>query len=64
MTAFWIALFFVLIAKMGDKTQLVALAFATRYRTITLMTGVFASEPLPHTSEWADICTAPVATGK
>jgi putative Ca2+/H+ antiporter (TMEM165/GDT1 family) len=37
MTAFWIALFFVLIAEMGDKTQLVALAFATRYRTITVI---------------------------
>jgi Ca2+/H+ antiporter, TMEM165/GDT1 family len=36
MTAFWVSLFFVLIAEMGDKTQLVALAYATRYTTETL----------------------------
>lgn len=48
MTAFWIALFFVLVAEMGDKTQLVALAFATRYRTSTVMGGVFAATLLVH----------------
>ncbi len=48
MTAFWIALFFVFIAEMGDKTQLVALAFATRYRTITVITGVFGATLLVH----------------
>jgi putative Ca2+/H+ antiporter (TMEM165/GDT1 family) len=41
MTAFWVSLFFVLIAEMGDKTQLVALAYATRYSTGTVMAGVF-----------------------
>jgi hypothetical protein len=34
-------LFFVLIAEMGDKTQLVALAYATRYTTGKVMAGVF-----------------------
>jgi putative Ca2+/H+ antiporter (TMEM165/GDT1 family) len=43
MTAFWVSLFFVLIAEMGDKTQLVALAYATRYTTGKVMAGVFGS---------------------
>jgi putative Ca2+/H+ antiporter (TMEM165/GDT1 family) len=33
---------------MGDKTQLVALAFATRYRTQTVMAGVFGATLLIH----------------
>jgi len=48
MTAFWIALFFVLIAEMGDKTQLVALAFATRFRTSVVLTGVLEATLLVH----------------
>lgn len=48
MTAFWISLFFVLIAEMGDKTQLVALAFATRYSVKTVLSGVFAATLLVH----------------
>ncbi|MGQ0763988.1 MAG: TMEM165/GDT1 family protein [Acidobacteriota bacterium] len=48
MAAFWIALFFVFVAEMGDKTQLVALAFATRYRTSIVMTGVFGATLLVH----------------
>jgi Ca2+/H+ antiporter, TMEM165/GDT1 family len=43
LNAFWIALFFVLVAEMSDKTQLVALAFATRYKTSTVMAGVFGA---------------------
>ena len=48
MTAFWIALLFVLIAEMGDKTQLVALAFATRFRTSVVLIGVFGATMLVH----------------
>ncbi|MBA3543872.1 MAG: TMEM165/GDT1 family protein [Chthoniobacterales bacterium] len=48
MSAFWIALFFVLVAEMGDKTQLVALAFATRYKTSTVMAGVFGAALVVH----------------
>lgn len=48
MTAFWVALLFVFVAEMGDKTQLVALAFATRYRTQTVMAGVFGATLLIH----------------
>jgi len=48
MTAFWIALLFVLMAEMGDKTQLVALAFATRFPTGTVLTGVFGATLVVH----------------
>ena len=48
MAAFWISFFFVLIAEMGDKTQLVALAFATRYRPSVVLTGVFVATLLVH----------------
>ena len=40
--------FFVLIAEMGDKTQLVALAYATRYSTGTVMAGVFGATLVVH----------------
>src|SRR5216683_1824204 len=48
MPPFLIALFFVFIAEMGDKTQLVALAFATRYAARTVLAGVFAATLLVH----------------
>ena len=48
MTGFWIALFLVLIAEMGDKTQLVALAFATRFKPWLVMAGVFSATLLIH----------------
>ena len=48
MTAFWISLIYVFVAEMGDKTQLVALAFATKYKTITVLAGVFAATFVIH----------------
>jgi putative Ca2+/H+ antiporter (TMEM165/GDT1 family) len=48
MTAFWIALFVVFIAELGDKTQLVALAFATRYKASTVLLGVLLATLLVH----------------
>jgi putative Ca2+/H+ antiporter (TMEM165/GDT1 family) len=48
LTAFWIALFFVFVAEMGDKTQFVALAFATRFKTSTVMAGVFGATLVVH----------------
>ncbi len=45
---FLLSLFFVFAAEMGDKTQLVALAFATRYRTQTVLLGVFGATLLVH----------------
>ncbi len=48
MTAFWVALIYVLIAEMGDKTQLVALAFATRFKAWIVLLGVFIATLLIH----------------
>jgi putative Ca2+/H+ antiporter (TMEM165/GDT1 family) len=48
LTAFVVALFFVFIAELGDKTQLVALAFATRYRPMLVLGAVFAATLLVH----------------
>ncbi len=45
---FILSLFFVFAAEMGDKTQLVALAFATRYATQTVLLGVFGATLLVH----------------
>jgi putative Ca2+/H+ antiporter (TMEM165/GDT1 family) len=46
--AFGIAAFFVMLAEMGDKTQLVALAFATRYKATTVLAGVLGATLLVH----------------
>jgi putative Ca2+/H+ antiporter (TMEM165/GDT1 family) len=43
MSAYLASLVFVVLAEMGDKTQLLAMAFATRYRWQTVMWGVFAA---------------------
>ncbi len=48
MTAFWISLLYVFAAEMGDKTQLVALAFATRFKTWIVLTGVFIATIVIH----------------
>jgi len=48
LTAFFLALGLVFAAEMGDKTQLVALAFATRYKTWIVLTGVFVATVLVH----------------
>ena len=48
MTAFLASLAFVVLAEMGDKTQLLAMAFACRFRWQTVMWGVFVSTMLNH----------------
>jgi putative Ca2+/H+ antiporter (TMEM165/GDT1 family) len=48
MTAFLASLIFVVLAEMGDKTQLLAMAFATRYRTSTVLWGVFVATAANH----------------
>ena len=40
MKEFWAALFFVFMAEMGDKTQLMTLAFSAKYKALTVFTGV------------------------
>ncbi|MBE0597935.1 MAG: TMEM165/GDT1 family protein, partial [Desulfuromonadales bacterium] len=48
MTVFVASLAFVVLAEMGDKTQLLAMAFATRFRASVVLWGVFAATALNH----------------
>jgi Ca2+/H+ antiporter, TMEM165/GDT1 family len=48
LTAFWVSLFIVFIAELGDKTQLVAMAFATRYPKKVVLGAVFVATLLVH----------------
>lgn len=48
MIAFLTSLVFVVLAEMGDKTQLLAMAFATRYPWQTVMWGVFVATVFNH----------------
>jgi Ca2+/H+ antiporter, TMEM165/GDT1 family len=48
MSAFLASLAFVVLAEMGDKTQLLAMAFACRFRWQTVMWGVFVATVLNH----------------
>lgn len=48
MTAFFTSLIFVILAEMGDRTQLLAICFATRYRWQTVIWGVFLATAANH----------------
>jgi putative Ca2+/H+ antiporter (TMEM165/GDT1 family) len=48
MTIFLTSLAIVFLAEMGDKTQLLAMAFATRFRWQTVLWGVFAATAANH----------------
>jgi Ca2+/H+ antiporter, TMEM165/GDT1 family len=48
MIAFWFSLGFVVLAEMGDKTQLLAMALATRYKASVVMWGVLAATVCNH----------------
>ncbi len=48
MSAFWQSLLLIAVAEMGDKSQLVALAFATRFKPLTVLAGIFAATLLVH----------------
>lgn len=48
MEAYLASLVFVVLAEMGDKTQLLAMAFASRYRWQTVMWGVFVATLVNH----------------
>ncbi|HSB80049.1 MAG TPA: TMEM165/GDT1 family protein [Candidatus Methylomirabilis sp.] len=48
MTAFVASLLFVTLAEMGDKTQLLAMAFATRFPAPTVLAAVFVATLLNH----------------
>ncbi len=44
--AFWLSLGVVFVAELGDKSQLMALTFATKYRPALVMTGIVAATVL------------------
>ncbi len=48
MTAFLFSVGFIVLAEMGDKTQLLAMAFATRYKASVVLWGVFAATVCNH----------------
>lgn len=48
MTAFLASVAFVVLAEMGDKTQLLAMAFATRFRASTVLWAVLFATALNH----------------
>ena len=48
MTAYLMSMVFVVLAEMGDKTQLLAMAFATRYKASVVLWGVFVATVLNH----------------
>jgi putative Ca2+/H+ antiporter (TMEM165/GDT1 family) len=48
MTTFLTSLVIVFLAEMGDKTQLLAMAFATRFRWQTVLWGVFVATAANH----------------
>jgi Ca2+/H+ antiporter, TMEM165/GDT1 family len=48
MTGYLASLAFVVLAEMGDKTQLLAMTFATRYRWQTVMWGVLVATLVNH----------------
>lgn len=45
---FWLSLVMIFIAELGDKTQLVSLALATRYNARVVLAGVFAATLVVH----------------
>ena len=48
MASFVAAFIFILLAEMGDKTQLLSMAFASRYRPEKVLLGVFLATILNH----------------
>ena len=48
MHAFWISMVFVFLAELGDKTQLVALCLATRFKAKVVLAGIFVATLLVH----------------
>ncbi|KNZ68438.1 hypothetical protein Tfer_3016 [Thermincola ferriacetica] len=48
MDAMWASVIFVVLAEMGDKTQLLGMAFATRFKAGTVLLGVFVATLANH----------------
>ena len=48
MDSFWISVALVFIAELGDKSQLMALTFATRYRARDVLIGITLATAIVH----------------
>jgi putative Ca2+/H+ antiporter (TMEM165/GDT1 family) len=48
MHAFWVSLAVIFVAELGDKSQLMALTFAARYRALPVLTGITIATALVH----------------
>lgn len=48
MDAFWLSMGMVFVAELGDKTQLVALCLASRFRAMTVLAGIFCATLVVH----------------
>lgn len=48
MTAFLVSFGVIFLAELGDKSQLMALTFATRYRTVPVLIGITVATALVH----------------
>lgn len=48
MAGFFLSLGVIFVAELGDKSQLMALAFATRYRPLPVLVGITAATALVH----------------
>jgi putative Ca2+/H+ antiporter (TMEM165/GDT1 family) len=48
LTALAISFGVIFVAELGDKSQLMAMTFATRYRTLTVLTGIIIATALVH----------------
>ncbi len=48
MEAFWISFGLIFVAELGDKSQLMAMTFATRYRALTILAAITAATAVVH----------------
>lgn len=48
MEAFWLSLGVIFVAELGDKSQLMALAFATRYKASQVLIGITVATAIVH----------------
>ena len=48
MDAFWISFGIIFLAELGDKSQLMAMTFAARYRAVTILAAITAATALVH----------------
>lgn len=48
MDAFWLSFGIIFVAELGDKSQLMALAFASRYRAVPILIGITIATAVVH----------------